>query len=57
MFAGLQITPSDIGPPDKLLSAIDDCKTPTSLFNARGWFGLVNQVAWAYAMKSVMQPF
>ena len=31
--------------------------TLTNIADARSWFGLVNQVAWAYGISSVMQPF
>ena len=34
-----------------------DFPTPASLINVRSWFGLVNQVAWVYAVSPIMQPF
>lgn len=30
---------------------------PTDLTSARSWFGLVNQVAWAYSLSPIIQPF
>ena len=56
-FAGVTITPNGVVPSQKLLSAICEFPTPTDLTSARSWFGLVNQVAWAYAISPVMQPF
>ena len=40
-----------------MLSAIADFPPPTDLTSARAWFGLVNQVSWAYAVSPIMQPF
>ena len=56
-FAGLQITPSGITPSDKLLSAIKNFPIPTYITDACSWFGLVNHIAWAYAINPIMQPF
>ena len=36
---------------------IQDFPTPQNITDARSWFGLVNQVAWAFSLGSVMQPF
>ena len=56
-FAGLNITPSGICPSQKILTAIRDFPVPKTLTDARSWFGLVNQVAWAYSNNHIMQPF
>ena len=56
-FAGLKITSDGIRPSDKLLKAIRDFPTPTDITGARSWFGIVNQIAWAYSNASIMQPF
>ena len=56
-FAGLMITPTGIEPSPKILAAIENFPTPTNITNARSWFGLVNQVSWAYAISPLMQPF
>ena len=56
-FAGLTITSSGIVPSEHILSAIKDFPTPTDTTGARSWSGLVNQVAWAYAISPVIQPF
>ena len=56
-FAGLDITMDGIKPSKSILSAIENFPPPTDLKSARSWFGLVNQVSWAYAISPVMQPF
>ena len=56
-FAGLTITPTGITPSEKLISAIRDFPTPRDITGARSWFGLVNQVAWAYSLAPIMAPF
>ena len=56
-FSGLLLTNNGIRPTEKILSAIKNFPKPTSLTDARSWFGLVNQVAWAYSTSPVMQPF
>ena len=57
LFAGLKLTPTGIKPSDHILSAICDFLTPQNLTDARSWFGLINQVTWAYAISPLMQPF
>ena len=56
-FAGLRLTAEGVAPAKSMLAAIIDFPTPTNLTDARSWFGLVNQVAWAYSVGPVMQPF
>ena len=56
-FAGFTITPGDYKPTARLLSAIRDFPTPTNTTGIRSWFGLVNQVAYAFAQSKVMAPF
>ena len=56
-FAGLMVTDRQIKPSSRMLSAIRDFPTPKDLTGARAWFGLCEQVAWAYAIKPDMQPF
>ena len=56
-FAGLTITASGVAPSSRMLSAIQDFPPPTDLSSARAWFGLVNQVQWAYANGPSMAPF
>ena len=56
-FAGLSITPTGVSPSEKTLSAIRNFPTPTNTTGARSWFGLVQQVAWAYSIGPIMAPF
>ena len=56
-FAGLKITEKGIGPSDKILTAIKNFPRPKDITGARSWFGLVNQIAWAYSNAEAMQPF
>ena len=51
------MTPSGILLSDHILTAIQDFPTPKLLAVIWSWFGLVNQVAWAYAILPIMQPF
>ena len=55
-FAGLTTTPNRIISSAKILSAISDFANLTDLTSERFWFGLINQVGWAYSVSSVMQP-
>ncbi|MEL6802565.1 MAG: reverse transcriptase family protein, partial [Bacteroidota bacterium] len=56
-FAGFKITADSVKPCDKHLSAIKDFPTPSTLTDIRSWFGLVNQMAYAFAQTKVMEPF
>ena len=48
---------SGILPSDHIMTAIQDFPKPKTLIDARSWFGLVSQIAWAYAISLVMQLF
>ena len=56
-FAGFTVTPSGYKPTARLLDAIRDFPTPTNITGVRSWFGLVNQVSYAFAQSKVMAPF
>ena len=56
-FVGLKLTPTGIAPSDHILWAIKNFPKPTDLTNARSWFGLVNQIVWAYSTSPIMEPF
>ena len=56
-YAGLALTEHGVAPSQSMLQAIVDFPTPTCLTDARSWFGLVNQVAWAFSLGPIMQPF
>lgn len=56
-FAGFQITPTTVRPAPKYLEAIQNFPTPKNVTDIRSWFGLVNQVAYAFASAERMLPF
>ena len=56
-FAGFEISPSSVKPFSKVLQAIKDFQIPRNVTDIRSWFGLVNQVAYAFAVADHMQPF
>ena len=56
-FAGFTVTPDSIKPTVKITKAIEDFPVPTSITGIRAWFGIINQVAYAFAQSKVMAPF
>ena len=56
-FAGLSITDDGVQPSPKMMSAIENFPPPTDITTSRAFFGLVNQVNWAYANSKAMSPF
>ena len=56
-FAGFVITPTTVRPCEKYVKAISDFPTPKNLTDVRSWFGLVNQVSYAFSMTDAMAPF
>ena len=44
-------------PCDNILNAISSFLILKNITNARSWFGLVNQVAWAYSLSLIMLLF
>ena len=56
-FSGLTLTETGVAPSPPILDSILNFPTPTTLKAARAWFGLVNQVAWAYSISDCMKPF
>ena len=56
-FGGLQLTHTGVSPSQHMLEAIKNFPVPNSITDARSWFGLVNQVAWAYSLSPIMLPF
>ena len=56
-FAGFQITLDSVRPCDKYFSAIANFPTPRNRMDVRSWFGLINQVSYAFSMASIMLPF
>ena len=56
-FAGFTITNDSVKPNAKYLSSIKDFPTPSNTTDVRSWFGVVNQVAYAFSAAEVMKPF
>ena len=57
VFAGLEVTSSNIRPSQKFLDAIQNYPKPTDISGARGWYGLVNQAAYAFYISREMDAF
>lgn len=56
-FAGFEISPTAVRPCPQVLEAIKRFPKPRNITDVRSWFGLVNQVAYAFASADRMQPF
>lgn len=56
-FAGFEITPTTVKHCKKYVRAILDFPTPRNITDVRSWFGLVNQVSYAFSMTTTMLPF
>ena len=56
-FAGFTITKDNVRPCAKYLQAILNFPRPRNITDARSWFGLVNQVSYAFSMADYMLPF
>lgn len=56
-FAGFEITPTAVRPCPRFLQAIRDFPTPRNITDIRSWFGLINQVSYAFASADRMLPF
>ena len=56
-FAGFEITLNSVRPSQQHFQAIRDFPTPRNITDIRSWFGLVNQVSYAFSMADKMLPF
>ena len=56
-FAGFELTPDGYRPPKRMLDSIRSFPTPTNITDVKSWFGVVNQVAYAFSMSTTMAPF
>ena len=56
-FAGFIITPTSVKPCPRSIEAIKNFPTPKNITDIRSWFGLVNQVSFAFASADRMLPF
>merc|ERR1712082_353633 len=56
-FAGFRVTRDGIKPSESLLKDIREFPEPLTIKDARRWFGLIEQVAWSYAIGDTMVNF
>ena len=56
-FAGFLVTANGVKPTKRMTDAILHFPTPTNISGVRSWFGLVNQVSYAFSQAEVMAPF
>ena len=56
-FAGFEITPDSVRPCQESLNAILNFPRPTNITDVRSWYGLLNQVAYAFCVADHMRPF
>ena len=56
-FAGFTITPTSVKPCAGSLKAIEEFPSPKNITDVRSWFGLINQVSYAFASAERMLPF
>lgn len=56
-FAGFLVTDNGVKPTKRMTEAILHFPTPTNITGVRSWFGLVNQVSYAFSQAEVMAPF
>ena len=56
-FAGFEITKNSVRPCRKFLQAIEEFPTPKNITDIRSWFGLINQVSYAFSMTDKLLPF
>ena len=55
-FAGFTITLDSVKPCKRFLRAIEDFPIPKNITDIRSWFGLLNQVSYAFSMAKRLQP-
>ena len=56
-FVGYQLHENGMTPTPTMLQSIKEFPRPADISGVRGWFGLVEQVAWAFSKTEVMAPF
>ena len=56
-FLGFTITEDSVKPSADYIEAIKEFPRPKDITGIRSWFGLVNQVAFAFAQTRIMLPF
>lgn len=56
-FLGFMITTNSVKPATHMLQSIQDFPVPTDISGVRSFFGLINQVSYAFSMADTMVPF
>jgi hypothetical protein len=56
-FAGFDVTPSGYRPAQRIIQAIRNFPTPTSITDVKSWLGLVQHVAYTFSQSRIMRPF
>ena len=56
-YMGFWLKEDRVRPSDDTLAAIRDFPWPTDITGIRSWYGLVEQVAFAFSKTAVMEPF
>ena len=56
-YLGFNLKKDGVEPGDELLRSILNFPRPENISGIRSWFGLVEQVTWAFSKTEVMAPF
>ena len=56
-FAGFDVPPMRYGPAKRIIQAIRNFPTPTSITDVKSWLGLVQHVAYTFSQSELMRPF
>ena len=56
-FGGLEVTNEGVRPAKEFLDAIMNLPTPSCITDIRSFFGMVNQISYAFCSSTVMEPF
>ena len=56
-YLRFEITAESVRLSETYLQSIRDFPQPTDITGIRSWFGLVNQVAYAFSMTDIKKPF
>ena len=56
-FGGLEVTTDGVRPAKEFLDTIMNLPTPTCITDIRSFFGMVNQLNYAFSSSAVMEPF
>ena len=56
-FLGFMLTKDSVKPSPEFLKSIQEFPEPSDLTGIRSWFGLINQINYAYSEASIMEPF